>query len=69
MNSNEPQKPQLNIGAVMCRIWFIILAIGYVIQVLTLIIIPISLFVWIVGLSDNYIGDYVKYTKRVLYGT
>jgi hypothetical protein len=59
----------LRIYAVMCRIWFLILAIGYVIQVLSLIIIPISLVVWIIGLSDNYIDDYVKYTKRVLYGT
>jgi hypothetical protein len=64
---NESQPSCL--GAVMCRIWFLILAIGYVIQVLSLIIIPISLVIWIIGLSDNYIHDYVKYTKRVLYGT
>jgi hypothetical protein len=59
----------LRIYAVMCRIWFLILAVGYVVQVLSLIIIPISLVAWIIGLTDNYVDDYVKYTKRVLYGT
>jgi hypothetical protein len=57
----------LRIYAVMCRIWFLILAVGYVVQVLSLIIIPITLVAWIIGLTDNYVDDYVKYTKRVLY--
>jgi len=66
-NSDNPQKPQLNIGAVMWRIWFLILAVGYVLQVFSLIIFPITLIAWIFGLSDNYIQDYINYTKRVLY--
>ena len=59
----------LTIPVVMWRIWFLILAVGYVLQVFSLIIFPITLITWIFGLSDNYIQDYINYTKRVLYAT
>lgn len=65
----KPTKKAWSISFVMWRIWFLILAIGYVIQVFSLIIFPITLIAWIFGFSDNYIQDYVKYTKRVLYAT
>ena len=67
-NEQAENKP-CTIHGVMWRIWFLILAIGYVLQVFSLIIFPITLIAWVLGLSENYIQDYVKYTKRVLYAT
>ena len=68
-NNQKPTKKACSIAFVMWRIWFLILAIGYVLQVFSLIIFPITLIAWVLGLSENYIQDYVKYTKRVLYAT
>jgi len=68
-NIQEPAKKAWSIAFVMWRIWFLILAIGYVLQVLSLIIFPIALLAWVLGISDNYIQDYISYTKRVLYAT
>jgi hypothetical protein len=65
--NNQKGNKALHIGGVMWRIWFLILAVGYILQVFTLIIFPIALIAWVLGLSDNYIQDYIKYTKRVLY--
>ncbi len=67
--NNQKENKALHIGGVMWRIWFSILAVGYILQVFTLIIFPIALISWMLGLSDNYIQDYIKYTKRVLYAT
>jgi len=51
---------------VLPRVWFSLLILGYVFQVFTLTIFPIAFLAWLLGLSDNYIEDYVNYTKRVL---
>jgi len=69
INIQKPTKKAWSIGVVMWRIWFLILAFGYVLQVFSLVIFPIALLAWILGVSDNYIQDYIKYTKRVLYAT
>jgi len=73
MSSKEQIKKAISeawgIAFIMWRIWFLILAIGYVLQVLSLIIFPVTLLAWVLGISDNYIQDYISYTKRVLYAT
>lgn len=47
------------------RIWFVILSIIYVLQVLSLVIFPIALILWTFNINDNYISSYIKYTKQV----
>lgn len=59
----------LTIPVFMRRIWLLILVVGYVLQVFSLIIFPITLIAWIFDLSDNYIQDYIAYIKRVFYST
>lgn len=66
---NKQEKKAWSIAVVMWRIWFLTLAIGYVLQVFSLTIFPITLIAWMLGLSNNYIQDYVRYTKRVLNAT
>jgi hypothetical protein len=54
---------------VFLRIWFTLLVLVYVLQVLTLIFVPLTIILWILGISNNYIDDYVKYTKKIFYQT
>jgi hypothetical protein len=54
---------------VFLRIWFTLLVLIYVLQALTLIFVPLTIILWILGISNNYIDDYVKYTKKIFYQT
>lgn len=51
---------------VIKRIYFLFLCVFYIIQGITLIAIPIALLCWVFNISDDYISDYVEYTKKQL---